>query len=104
MTVAELEALSNNPLFEFGGHTVTHPPLSTLRLPEQKLEIAENRDLLAHKLGAQPRCFAYPHGDRSVETRDIVEALGFRCAVTTDGRHVQQGDDPYCLPRIQALN
>jgi peptidoglycan/xylan/chitin deacetylase (PgdA/CDA1 family) len=103
MTVAELKALSDNPLFEIGGHTVTHPPLSTLRLPEQKLEIAENRDLLARTLGSQPRCFAYPHGDRSVGTRDIVEALGFRCAVTTDGRHVRQGDDPYCLPRIQAL-
>lgn len=104
MTVAELQALSDNSLFEIGGHTVTHPLLSTLGLPEQKSEIAENRELLARTLGTQPRCFAYPHGDRAVGTRDIVEALGFRCAVTTDGRHVREGDDPYCLPRIQALN
>ena len=27
------------------------------------------------------------------------------CAVTTDGRHVREGDDPYCLPRIRgAIN
>lgn len=104
MTVAELQALSDNSLFEIGGHTATHPRLSTLGLPEQKSEIAENGELLARTLGTQPRCFAYPHGDRAVGTRDIVEALGFRCAVTTDGRHVREGDDPYCLPRIQALN
>jgi peptidoglycan/xylan/chitin deacetylase (PgdA/CDA1 family) len=104
MTVTELQTLSNNSLFEIGGHTVSHPRLSTLCLPEQKSEIEENRDLLARTVGPQLRCFAYPHGDRSVGTRDMVEALGFRCAVTTDGRHVRQGDDAYCLPRIQALN
>jgi peptidoglycan/xylan/chitin deacetylase (PgdA/CDA1 family) len=104
MTVTELRALSGDSLFEIGGHTATHPRLSTLRVSEQRSEISNNRELLIRTVGAQPQCFAYPYGDRSAETRRIVEALGFRCAVTTDGRRVQEADDRYYLPRIQVAN
>ena len=39
MTAAELRALAANPLFDIGGHTVTHPNLSTLAAAEQEQEI-----------------------------------------------------------------
>jgi peptidoglycan/xylan/chitin deacetylase (PgdA/CDA1 family) len=104
MTPAELRTIAANPLFEIGGHTVTHPALST-RLPaEQKHEIISGAHFLEATVGTRARCFAYPFGDLGRVTRDIVKAAGFVCAVTTEPRRVRAGDDLFTLPRRQALN
>jgi hypothetical protein len=49
-------------------------------------------------------CFSYSFGDWAPVTRDIVKSAGFECAVTSKAQRVTSGDDPFRLPRIQALN
>jgi peptidoglycan/xylan/chitin deacetylase (PgdA/CDA1 family) len=104
MTLAELRTLAANPLFEIGGHTMTHPALSTMPLDEQKEEIVSGSRRLEASVGVAVRCFSYPFGDLGPVTREIVMAAGFECAVTTEPRRVRVGDDPFRLPRRQALN
>ncbi len=45
--------------------------------------------------------FAYPYGDYTQSCRDIVEAAGFSCAVTTEEGKARPGMDPLLLPRVR---
>ena len=87
MTAAELMALSAKPLFEIGGHTVTHPNLSTLILAEQEQEyrlwLAFPRSD-SRKANTLLFVSIWPEGARV--TPQIVKAAGFDCAVTNEHR------------------
>jgi peptidoglycan/xylan/chitin deacetylase (PgdA/CDA1 family) len=48
--------------------------------------------------------FAYPYGEYSQETADIVKDLGLHCACTCDDRVVRAGVDPFKLPRTEILD
>ncbi len=45
--------------------------------------------------------FAYPYGDYTDDCRTAVEDAGFTCAVTTENRRAEVGDDPLLLPRVR---
>ncbi len=47
--------------------------------------------------------FAYPYGDYTDDCRQAVEDAGFLCAVTTENRRAEVGDDPLLLPRVRML-
>lgn len=47
--------------------------------------------------------FAYPYGDYTDDCRTAVEDAGFACAVTTENRRAQVGDDPLLLPRVRMV-
>ena len=47
--------------------------------------------------------FAYPYGDYTEECRTAVQDAGFTCAVTTENRRAEVGDDPLLLPRVRML-
>lgn len=47
--------------------------------------------------------FAYPYGDYTDDCRTAVEDAGFVCAVTTENRRAQVGDDPLLLPRVRMV-
>jgi peptidoglycan/xylan/chitin deacetylase (PgdA/CDA1 family) len=98
-TAAELRALSNNPLFEIGGHTVTHPSLPSLTLAEQEQEIVCGARVLESLVGKPIRSFSYPFGDWQEATRQAVIAAGFECAVASGHRIVRSGDNQFALPR-----
>jgi peptidoglycan/xylan/chitin deacetylase (PgdA/CDA1 family) len=104
MTAAELTALAAKPLFEIGGHTVTHPNLSILIQAEQEQEIVFGSRFLEATLGKPIRSFSYPFGQRGQETPQIVKAAGFDCAVTNEHRRVRPSDNRFELPRRQVVN
>ena len=45
--------------------------------------------------------FAYPYGDYTDGCRTAVQDAGFTCAVTTENRRAEVGDDPLLLPRVR---
>ena len=45
--------------------------------------------------------FAYPYGDYTDDCRTAVQDAGFTCAVTTENRRAEPGDDPLLLPRVR---
>lgn len=47
--------------------------------------------------------FAYPYGDYTDDCRKAVEDAGFLCAVTTENRRAEVGDDPLLLPRVRMV-
>ncbi|AGL20822.1 Ig-like domain-containing protein [Actinoplanes sp. N902-109] len=64
---------------EIGGHSVTHADLPTLTADEQKRQICNDRSSLLAQ-GLRVTNFAYPYGDDSPETQQIVAACGYNSA------------------------
>jgi len=88
---------------ELGGHTVTHPILSSLDGPGALAEIRTGAEALERELGQPPVTFAYPWGRRwdfNAESRKAVEQSGFRTAVTMHGGTNDAHTDPTRLHRL----
>ena len=96
--------LARGDLIEIGGHTVTHPRLSTLSASEQRSEIQTGKERLEQLLGKTLESFAYPYGDRSAESIDCVRDLGFICACVVDKGTVKPGAGVYTIQRYPTLN
>jgi len=83
----------------FGSHTDSHQILTTIPPDLVREEVEHSKATLERTLGKTCRVFAYPNGDWSPETREMVAQAGFtRAAVTTSGVWTS-ASDPLALPR-----
>jgi peptidoglycan/xylan/chitin deacetylase (PgdA/CDA1 family) len=98
---SELEALAAGDLVGVGAHTVTHPHLASLPLPQQQEEIEASGRYLAEVVGHPIAEFCYPHGDFSQETISLVRDAGFEAACTVRYAPVTRRSRPFELPRVQ---
>jgi len=87
--IAELAAAG----MEIGGHTQTHRNLA--RTPYE-VAIKEISQSLSHA-----NVFAYPSGQYSYETLDIISGLGIAAAVTTEQGVATTESNLYELPRVR---
>lgn len=97
----EVNVLGEGGLIELGAHTMTHPSLTVISIAQQLEEIAGSKDQLENIVGHPVRSFSYPHGEYSVETKELVQRAGFQSASTTTFKCVRSGADPFQLPRFQ---
>jgi len=87
-----------------GGHTVTHPILTTLTIDEARREIVDGRRDLEETLGERVKVFAYPNG-KPVQDYDhnhvaLVRELGFDAAVSTAWGVSKRDSDRFQLARF----
>jgi peptidoglycan/xylan/chitin deacetylase (PgdA/CDA1 family) len=97
----ELATLARHPLVSIGGHTTSHPALTTLDSPSVRAELADNRDYLENLLQSSVRHFAYPYGACGPREEHLANEVGFQTAATT--RQVRLYDhkvNHFALPRI----
>lgn len=85
---------------EVGSHTCSHPRLHQLNKEEALREIGESRMALRNLLGAPVDHFAYPFGQFTSETIELVRTAGYLSAVTVLHGVARASDDRYRLPRI----
>jgi peptidoglycan/xylan/chitin deacetylase (PgdA/CDA1 family) len=105
MTRSQVRELAADRLFEFGGHTVTHPVLTALDAAQRLHEITQGRIACEEILGRPIEGFAYPHGAHDAGLRTIVRQCGFAWACSTESRAVARRDyDLFALPRVQACD
>jgi peptidoglycan/xylan/chitin deacetylase (PgdA/CDA1 family) len=100
MSWEEAQRLGAEALVDLGGHSVNHVALSQQPYRVQEQEIRSSRQAIETIGNRRARCFAYPYGDYSAETVEIVRDSGFTCAVTTDSGCVGAQHDPWRLPRM----
>jgi len=62
MSASEVTALAAGGVFDFGGHTTTHPVLPDLPPAERRNDISQGRDACERLIGRPITGFAYPHG------------------------------------------
>ena len=98
----EVATLASHPLVEIGGHTWSHPRLSSLSPAAQRVEIEDGKRGLEALTGRALRSFAYPHGrpaDFTEATVRLVCEAGFANGCANVSGAVGRGTDPYRLPR-----
>ena len=78
LTRAQLDTLVAQG-HEIGGHTVSHPDLTTLTSTEAKRQVCYGREILAD-WGFQVRSFAYPYAASTPATEQVVAECGFNSA------------------------
>lgn len=92
----ELEAAG----FRCGGHTMSHPDLTTLSPAACRYELLESRRLLEDHLGHDVRHLAYPFGAFDERVRAIVAEAGYRSVCSTRIGLSTPDDDPLALHRV----
>lgn len=85
----------------FGSHTVSHPRLSRLGKEEAAFELRESKKQLEAGLETAVTHFAYPYGDFSPETVQLVKEAGYRTACTTRSGFNRRKSSPYLLRRLE---
>jgi peptidoglycan/xylan/chitin deacetylase (PgdA/CDA1 family)/glycosyltransferase involved in cell wall biosynthesis len=70
--------------WEIGAHTLSHPRLTALPLPEAAAEIQRSKMALETALQTEIVSFAYPYGDLNDAVKSAVRAAGFALGVATD--------------------
>lgn len=105
--IGEKESLSEEDLrildesgISIGSHTVNHAFLPDVRNKEELLfELDESKKKLESILGHSVKLFSYPAGGVTVESKALIEALGYEGAVTTnyDGGR----GDAYAIRRVK---
>jgi peptidoglycan/xylan/chitin deacetylase (PgdA/CDA1 family) len=104
MNSQELMSLASSPLFEIGAHTVCHPMLSRLPVAEQEEEITLSKYYLENIINRPVTSFAYPHGDYSNDTLQLIKRLKFENACTIVKEAVARNADQFLLPRFMVFN
>jgi peptidoglycan/xylan/chitin deacetylase (PgdA/CDA1 family) len=89
-----------------GSHTVSHPVLSKISLPEQARELRQSRETLERQLGAPVDFIAYPYGRRDASfhamTMALAQEAGYAGAFSFYGGFNRPGKlDPYDLRRLK---
>jgi peptidoglycan/xylan/chitin deacetylase (PgdA/CDA1 family) len=86
---------------QIGSHTLTHPRLSTLGRDAARHEVVAAKKALEDRLGEPVDTFAYPYGDLSDETREVVGQAGHSIACSIRPGFNRPDDDPLLLRRIE---
>jgi peptidoglycan/xylan/chitin deacetylase (PgdA/CDA1 family) len=90
--------------FEIGGHTMSHPILSTIGDAQAAAEIEGCREWLVDVTGRKPVTFAYPNGipgqDFAPRHERMVRDAGFTTAVSTHWAAVKTGGNRLNIPRV----
>jgi peptidoglycan/xylan/chitin deacetylase (PgdA/CDA1 family) len=104
MTEDQIVELANHPLFSIGGHTVSHPFLTSVSDELQAYEIIQNKRYLENLTGLKINSFAYPMGIFNNTTIQILKQQGYKAAFTTKHQAIHGNCDIYQLGRVQIDN
>ncbi len=83
----------------FGSHTFTHQILTNIPPNVARQEVCASKAAIESALSADCDTFAYPNGNWSRETRDILAEAGIKLAVTTTRGAWTTSCDRLAIPR-----
>jgi peptidoglycan/xylan/chitin deacetylase (PgdA/CDA1 family) len=83
-----------------GSHTNTHQIVTMIPPDEVRKEVRESKSAIEQALTDDCDIFAYPNGNWSPETRDLVAEAGYKLAVTTASGAWTSDCDRLAIPRI----
>jgi peptidoglycan/xylan/chitin deacetylase (PgdA/CDA1 family)/SAM-dependent methyltransferase len=86
---------------EFGSHSVTHRPLTSLPITEIVQEGVRSRKILTHKLGRAVHTFAYPYGDSDKTVEHLIGACGYTFGLSCRSGFAKFQGNLLALPRIE---
>lgn len=99
LSAENVKEMHQSGLVEFGGHTSHHILLGNASKEEAFREIQENYNWIHKITGTYPKCFAYPCGSYTIETIEILKAIGYQYGFTMQKRMRPVQKDPYRIHR-----
>ena len=104
MTSDQLREMAASTCADIGGHTRTHPILTSLSVERALAEIVDGKQDLEAIIGQPLSWFAYPNGkpgkDYAPEHVDLVREAGFDGAVSTHWGTFDDKSDTFQVPRF----
>jgi peptidoglycan/xylan/chitin deacetylase (PgdA/CDA1 family) len=100
LTCEEVLRLGQGNFIDIGAHSVSHPNLARLSLPEQEAEIRGSKSDLENLINRPVISFAYPHGSLSVATVTAARDAGYTCACASWNDIVWNRSNCFQLPRF----
>jgi len=88
---------------ELGGHSKTHPDLTTLGAPEQQDQIVGSRASIIGMGGTPVDTFAYPFGGYNAAIQTLTQNAGYVAARGVDRGYNVKTTDKYAL-KVQQVN
>ncbi|HUD10865.1 MAG TPA: polysaccharide deacetylase family protein [Candidatus Saccharimonadia bacterium] len=101
LTWDQVRQLDKSGLITIGGHTIDHENLASLSTADQQYEIDASKTGIEQEIGHTIDDFAYPYGAYNDTTIQLVQAAGYRTAVTTLPSNYQIPGEPYTFRRIR---
>ena len=101
LTRAQLKEIATSPLIEINAHSVNHPNLTLLSLPNAVWEITESKRALENFLSRPVNHFAYQFGAYSQILAYEVARAGFQTAATVEFGVNQSFTGRFTLKRIR---
>jgi peptidoglycan/xylan/chitin deacetylase (PgdA/CDA1 family) len=101
-TSEQVRDLARGGLIEIGAHTVHHPSLGHISVPDQRQEIVESKATLEDILQSPVNSFAYPFGssiDYSAATISLLQEAGVRQACANYRGALTADVDRFQYPR-----
>lgn len=100
ITEQQIKEFEQDGLVSIQPHTVSHPKLAVVSRSVAKEEICESRSRLENLLGKTCDQFAYPYGNFTDETIEILQSSGFAGAVTVREDLVGPSTPIFRIPRV----
>lgn len=100
LTWNEIKEMYASHLITIGDHTKHHPFLTRISNVLAQDEIMGSKKDLEKQLNAKVDWFAYPYGDYNQQIIGIVQASGYKGAVSTIYGQFQKKDTLFIMPRI----
>jgi peptidoglycan/xylan/chitin deacetylase (PgdA/CDA1 family) len=101
MTSEEVQEIAQSGLVEVAAHTLHHLNLKSVPDVVAVKEIKGSKTQLETLIGRDVRNFAYPYGEFTQHTAEIVESSGFRSAVSVVAGDMQSMGNRYFLSRLR---
>lgn len=96
----QIHEMANHNI-QFGSHTVSHPKLTELDDDSVNKELVQSKQIIEDQLGSECMHFAYPYGQFTEKTRELVRQAGFKTACSTRSGFNNAERDPFILHRIE---
>ncbi|MCW8889429.1 MAG: polysaccharide deacetylase family protein [Sedimenticola sp.] len=104
LTAEELVKLSEEPRMTIGSHTMWHPMLSYIGITDAENDVKRGKEYIEEIIKKPIEHFAYPYGKYGkhfhAEHLNMIAALGFKSAVTTNWGSVNKDSSRYFLQRF----
>lgn len=99
MNFNQIKEMSENGI-DFGSHTLSHCNLSKTDYDSAKKELTESKRILEEKIGRSITTVAYPYGEFTPETINIVKEAGYKFAFATDQAPLGLHENYFAVRRI----
>ncbi|HEY6231667.1 MAG TPA: polysaccharide deacetylase family protein [Pyrinomonadaceae bacterium] len=96
---AEVKALDDQGIFDFGSHTCSHPSLTSLTAETLDYELRASLKAIQSRVKNVAPALAYPNGAYSNIPVSAVASIGYKCGLTIDPGSNSSGTNAYALRR-----